>query len=57
MAFTKEDLRRFQAESLDEKFQRTLAKVSEWYCRWDNEVYVSLNSIKSTVTDSSSIKE
>lgn len=45
-AFTKEDLKRFQAESLDEKFQRTFAKVSEWYARWDNEVYVSFSGGK-----------
>ena len=44
--FTKEDLMRFQAESLDDKFQRTLAKVSEWYSRWGNEVYVSFSGGK-----------
>jgi 3'-phosphoadenosine 5'-phosphosulfate sulfotransferase (PAPS reductase)/FAD synthetase len=44
--FTKEDLKRFQAESLDDKFQRTLAKVSEWYSRWNNEVYVSFSGGK-----------
>jgi 3'-phosphoadenosine 5'-phosphosulfate sulfotransferase (PAPS reductase)/FAD synthetase len=44
--FTKEDLMRFQAESLDDKFQRTLAKVAEWYSRWDNEVYVSFSGGK-----------
>lgn len=46
MAFTKEDLKRFQAESLEQKFQRTLAKVSEWYTRWDNQVYVSFSGGK-----------
>lgn len=45
-AFTKEDLRIFQAESLDDKFQRTLAKVGEWYSHWDNEVYVSFSGGK-----------
>ena len=45
-AFTKEDLKRFQAESLDDKFQRTLSKVSEWYCRWNNEVYVAFSGGK-----------
>ncbi len=45
-AFTKEDLKRFQAESLDDKFQRTLAKVSEWYVRWNYEVYVSFSGGK-----------
>lgn len=44
--FTKKDLQRFQAESLPDKFQRTLAKVSEWYSRWDNEVYVSFSGGK-----------
>lgn len=44
--FTKEDLKRFQAESLDEKFQRTLSKVAEWYSRWNNEVYVSFSGGK-----------
>ena len=44
--FTKEDLIRFQAESLDEKFQRTFAKVSEWYLRWNNEVYVAFSGGK-----------
>lgn len=45
-AFTKEDLKRFQAESLDDKFQRSLAKISEWYLRWNNEVYVSFSGGK-----------
>lgn len=45
-AFTKEDLRIFQAESLDDKFQRTFAKVSEWYSHWDNEVYLSFSGGK-----------
>lgn len=44
--FTKEDLKRFQAESLDDKFQRTLSKISEWYSRWDNKVYVSFSGGK-----------
>lgn len=44
--FTKEDLKRFQAESLDDKFQRTLANVSEWFLRWNNEVYVSFSGGK-----------
>lgn len=45
-AFTKDDLKRFQAESLDDKIQRTFAKVSEWYARWDYEVYVSFSGGK-----------
>lgn len=44
--FTKDDLKRFQAESLDGKEQRTLAKIAEWYSRWDNEVYVSFSGGK-----------
>lgn len=46
MSFTKEDLKRFQAESLIDKFQRSLAKVSEWYSVWKNEVYVSFSGGK-----------
>ena len=45
-AFTKEDLKAFQAETLDQKFQRTLAKVSEWYSYWNGEVYVSFSGGK-----------
>jgi 3'-phosphoadenosine 5'-phosphosulfate sulfotransferase (PAPS reductase)/FAD synthetase len=45
-AFTKDDLKRFQAESLDEKFQRSLAKIAEWFSRWNNEVYVSFSGGK-----------
>lgn len=44
--FTKEDLKRFQAESLDEKIQRSFAKISEWYSRFSNEVYVSFSGGK-----------
>ena len=44
--FTKKDLKRFQAESLDDKFQRTFANVSEWFSRWNNEVYVSFSGGK-----------
>lgn len=44
--FTKEDLKEFQAESLDDKFQRSLAKISEWYSRWKGEVYVSFSGGK-----------
>lgn len=44
--FTKEDLKRFQAESLDDKYQRSLAKVSEWDTRWNHEVYVSFSGGK-----------
>ncbi len=44
--FSKEDLEKFQAESLDDKIQRTFAKVGEWYSRWGNEVYVSFSGGK-----------
>lgn len=45
-AFTKDDLKRFQAESLHQKFQRSFAKVAEWFARWNNEVYVSFSGGK-----------
>lgn len=44
--FTKEDLKRFQAESLDDKKQRSLAKIAEWYSYWNNEVYVAFSGGK-----------
>ena len=44
--FTKQDLKEFQAESLDDKYQRTLAKVSEWFSYWNNEVYVAFSGGK-----------
>lgn len=45
-AFTKEDLKRFQAESLNDKVQRSLAKISEWYSYWNNKVYVAFSGGK-----------
>ena len=45
-AFTKEDLKRFQAESLHDKVQRLLAKISEWFSYWNNEVYVAFSGGK-----------
>lgn len=45
-AFTKEDLKRFQAESLPDKEQRSLAKISEWFSYWNNEVYVAFSGGK-----------
>lgn len=45
-AFTREDLIEFQAENLNQKFQRTFAKVAEWYSRWNKEVYVSFSGGK-----------
>lgn len=44
--FTKADLQAFQAEPLEDKIQRTLAKVSEWYSYWEGEVYVSFSGGK-----------
>jgi 3'-phosphoadenosine 5'-phosphosulfate sulfotransferase (PAPS reductase)/FAD synthetase len=44
--FTKDDLKRFQSETLDEKFQRSLAKIAEWYSRWNYEVYVAYSGGK-----------
>lgn len=44
--FTKKDLKRFQSESLDDKIQRSFAKISEWFARWNNEVYVSFSGGK-----------
>lgn len=46
MLYTREDLRRFQAESLEDKIQRSVAKIAEWYSRWGNEVYVSFSGGK-----------
>lgn len=45
-AYTKEDLKRLQSESLGMKIQTTLAKVGEWYSRWNGEVYVSFSGGK-----------
>ena len=45
-AFTREDLARFQAEPLDGKFQRSLAKVAEWYSYWNDAVYVAFSGGK-----------
>lgn len=44
--FTKEDLRRFQAESLDEKIQRSFANISAWFTRWKGNVYVAFSGGK-----------
>lgn len=45
-AFTKEDLKRFQAESLPDKRQRSFAKIAEWYSYWRNAVFVSFSGGK-----------
>lgn len=45
-AFTKEDLKQFQAESLEDKEQRTIAKISEWFSYWEDEVYVAFSGGK-----------
>lgn len=44
--FTKEDLKRFQSESLYDKEQRTLSNVSEWFSFWNDEVYVAFSGGK-----------
>lgn len=45
-AFTKDDLKRFQAESLGDKEQRSIAKISEWFSYWNNAVYVAFSGGK-----------
>ena len=45
-AFTKEDLKQFQAEPLHYKEQRSLAKISEWFTYWQNMVYVAFSGGK-----------
>jgi 3'-phosphoadenosine 5'-phosphosulfate sulfotransferase (PAPS reductase)/FAD synthetase len=45
-AFTKEDLKRFQSESLPDKEQRSLANISAWFSYWKNEVYVAFSGGK-----------
>ncbi len=44
--YTKEDLRALQAEPLEDKIQRTLGKIGEWYSYWDGNVYVSFSGGK-----------
>lgn len=45
-AFTKEDLKLFQSESLSQKEQRSFAKIGEWYSYWNNNVFVSFSGGK-----------
>ena len=45
-AFTKEDLKRFQSETLEEKRQRSFAKIGEWYSHYNNNVFVSFSGGK-----------
>ena len=45
-AFTKEDLKRFQSEPLNAKFQRSFAKIGEWYSRQKRQCYVSFSGGK-----------
>lgn len=48
--FTRKDLQRFQAEPLEDKRQRSLAKISEWFCYWKDAVYVAFSGgLDSTV--------
>lgn len=44
--FTHEDLKAYQAESLPDKVQRSLANISTWFTRWSNHVYVSFSGGK-----------
>lgn len=46
MKFTKEDLKRFRAESLPDKIQRSLSNISAWYARYDNKVVVMFSGGK-----------
>lgn len=48
--FTRKDLQKFQKETLNQKWQRTLAKVAEWYLHWNGNVYVAFSGgLDSTV--------
>lgn len=44
--YTREDLKALQSETLEQKFQRTLGKVGEWYNYWDGNVYVAFSGGK-----------
>lgn len=44
--FTVEDLKRFQSESLDQKIQRSIAKIGEWYSWNKNNCHVSFSGGK-----------
>ena len=46
MTFTKDDLKKFQAENLDQKMDRSFAKIAEWFSRWSGAVYVSFSGGK-----------
>lgn len=46
MAFTKDDLKKFQSESLDQKMDRSFSKIGEWFSRWSGKVYVSFSGGK-----------
>lgn len=43
---TKEDLKKLQSLSLDEKIQKTAARILEWYAHFDGKVYVSFSGGK-----------
>lgn len=45
-AFTRDDLKRFQAESGRDKEQRSLAKIAEWFSYWNNMVFVAFSGGK-----------
>lgn len=44
--YTREDLRRFQAEPLEDKIQISIAKIGEWYLWCKNQCYVSFSGGK-----------
>lgn len=46
MSATIEDLRALQAQPLEDKVQRTLGLISEWYAHWENQCYVSFSGGK-----------
>lgn len=43
---TKEDLKRFQSETLEQKEDRSLAKIAEWYSAWGGQVFVAFSGGK-----------
>ena len=44
--FSKADLLEFQSETLSDKVQRSMAKISEWFSYWNKEVYVAFSGGK-----------
>lgn len=44
--YTSSDLKKMQSWSLDHKIDSTLARIMEWYSRWNNHCYVSFSGGK-----------